>query len=210
MPAPIRPSQWCAAVPTTAADFCAKVKLVLVQIPTYLCSLFSWMFNEDGTFTNEFKSIASDLSPGDYKSSASSVVTMGWLYCNGQAVSRVTYAALFSAIGTEHGSGDGSTTFNIPDWRGYFMIGVSAAYPSGSTGGAATVALTLAETPAHQHQIAGRPLDPGLSSNQATNEVIIDDDWTGGSISKTTDSRGSGAAHENLPPYKTAYIYIRY
>lgn len=40
--------------------------------------------------------------------------TPNWLQCNGQAVSRTTYSGLFSAIGTTYGSGDGSTTFNVP------------------------------------------------------------------------------------------------
>ena len=47
----------------------------------------------------------------------------GWLKANGQAVSRTTYATLFSAIGTTFGSGDGSTTFNVPDLRGEFLRG---------------------------------------------------------------------------------------
>jgi microcystin-dependent protein len=47
----------------------------------------------------------------------------GWLACNGNDVSRSTYAALFSAISTTYGSGDGSTTFTLPDLRGYFVRG---------------------------------------------------------------------------------------
>lgn len=47
----------------------------------------------------------------------------GWLICDGSAVSRTTYAALFTAIGTNFGVGDGSTTFNIPDFRGRFARG---------------------------------------------------------------------------------------
>ena len=47
----------------------------------------------------------------------------GWLKANGAAVSRTTYAALFAAIGTTYGAGDGSTTFNLPDLRGEFMRG---------------------------------------------------------------------------------------
>ena len=46
-----------------------------------------------------------------------------WLFCDGSAVSRETYAALFSAIGTTYGNGDGSTTFNLPDYRGEFLRG---------------------------------------------------------------------------------------
>lgn len=47
----------------------------------------------------------------------------GWLKANGAAVSRTTYAALYSAIGTTYGTGNGSTTFNLPDLRGYFPRG---------------------------------------------------------------------------------------
>jgi microcystin-dependent protein len=47
----------------------------------------------------------------------------GWLLCNGSAISRTTYSALFSAIGTAHGQGDGSATFNLPDYRGQFLRG---------------------------------------------------------------------------------------
>ncbi|AOZ52678.1 hypothetical protein BKX93_02030 [Chromobacterium vaccinii] len=47
----------------------------------------------------------------------------GWLMANGSAVSRAAYAALFAAIGTTYGAGDGSTTFNLPDLRGEFVRG---------------------------------------------------------------------------------------
>ena len=48
----------------------------------------------------------------------------GFLACSGQAVSRTTYAALFTALGTTYGAGDGSTTFNLPDLRGEFIRGL--------------------------------------------------------------------------------------
>lgn len=54
---------------------------------------------------------------------AGSSIPTGWLECNGAAVSRTTYAALFSAISTTWGTGDGSTTFNLPDMRGKTPIG---------------------------------------------------------------------------------------
>jgi microcystin-dependent protein len=47
----------------------------------------------------------------------------GWLLCYGQAVSRTTYALLFAVIGIAYGSGDGATTFNLPDLRGRASIG---------------------------------------------------------------------------------------
>lgn len=54
---------------------------------------------------------------------ATSTVPTGWLECNGAAISRTTYARLFATIGTTFGAGNGTTTFNIPDCRGYFMRG---------------------------------------------------------------------------------------
>lgn len=63
-----------------------------------------------------------------------------WLLCDGTAVSRSTYAALFVAIGVAFGSGDGSTTFNLPDLRGKFAVGKTATgYGNvlGGTGGSA-------------------------------------------------------------------------
>lgn len=51
----------------------------------------------------------------------------GWLMCDGSAVSRSTYSRLYAIIGTTHGSGDGSTTFNLPDYRGRFLRGVDGS-----------------------------------------------------------------------------------
>jgi microcystin-dependent protein len=65
-------------------------------------------------------SVGTAASPGDVKMTAANTVPAGWLQNNGQAVSRTTFAALFDAIGTSYGSGDGSTTFNVPNDQGYF------------------------------------------------------------------------------------------
>lgn len=62
-------------------------------------------------------------TPGEVTHFARSTAPAGWLPCNGVAVSRSTYAALFGAIGTTFGAGNGSTTFNVPDLRGEFIRG---------------------------------------------------------------------------------------
>ncbi len=63
------------------------------------------------------------VPPGGVFYLATSTVPTGYLECNGAAVSRTTFAALFAAIGTTYGAGDGSTTFNVPDLRGEFVRG---------------------------------------------------------------------------------------
>lgn len=63
------------------------------------------------------------INPGAVIYHAKNVVPQGFLQCNGAAVSRTTYAALFAEIGTTFGSGDGSTTFNVPELRGEFIRG---------------------------------------------------------------------------------------
>ena len=63
------------------------------------------------------------MPPGALLDFAMQTAPTGWLACNGAAVSRTTYAALYNAIGTTFGIGDGSTTFNLPDFRGEFRRG---------------------------------------------------------------------------------------
>jgi len=68
-----------------------------------------------------------------------STVPSGFLECDGSAVSRTTYATLFSVVGTTYGAGDGSTTFNLPDLEDRLIISKSPDYSLGATGGANTV-----------------------------------------------------------------------
>lgn len=67
-----------------------------------------------------------------------------WLICDGRAISRTTYADLFAVIGTTYGTGDGSTTFNIPDLSGKVAIGSGTNYSLGSTGGKSELTLSAA------------------------------------------------------------------
>ncbi len=77
----------------------------------------------DGTqFQMQAESPAS-IGVGSVMAWTTSTIPAGWLECTGAAVSRSTYSALYAAIGTTYGVGDGSTTFNLPDYRGYFLRG---------------------------------------------------------------------------------------
>ena len=65
------------------------------------------------------------IPPGSYYGYAGleASIPVGWLLCDGRAVSRTTYANLFAAVSTIYGSGDFATTFNVPDLRGRFLRG---------------------------------------------------------------------------------------
>lgn len=76
----------------------------------------SSLVNTDNVTTNNV-----DILVGSVYYFVANVEPTGWLLCNGSAVSRTTYANLFAAIGTNYGAGDGSTTFNVPDFRGTFL-----------------------------------------------------------------------------------------
>jgi len=65
----------------------------------------------------------SNSTLGDIKASLQTANHGSWLLCDGQAVSRTTYADLFELIGINFGAGDGTTTFNVPDYRGKFLRG---------------------------------------------------------------------------------------
>lgn len=135
-----------------------------------------------------------------------------FLWCNGAAVSRTTYANLFNVIGTTYGSGDGSTTFNVPDTRGRTIInqGTGSGLTErtiGQTGGSERHVLTLDQLPPHGHGLArgsgsGSLKDPAMSS--AAYASLIDD--TG----YDSQSVGSGAAHNNMSPFVVMSHVIRY
>jgi len=73
-----------------------------------------------------------------YAGASAPAATVGgvaaWLLCDGTAVSRTTYAALFALIGSTYGAGNGSTTFNVPDLRGRIPIGAGTGAQNGGSG----------------------------------------------------------------------------
>lgn len=85
----------------------------------------SQLDSAQSTLQTSIDAINTDLAAtnyiGDIKASLQSANHGNWLICNGQAVSRTTYADLYALIGTNFGSGDGETTFNVPDYRGKFL-----------------------------------------------------------------------------------------
>jgi microcystin-dependent protein len=135
---------------------------------------------------------------------ASTAPNSSFVFPYGQAISRTTYSALYSLLSTTYGTGDGSTTFNIPDLRGRVLAGVdnmggsaasrltvsyfgANASTLGATGGGESHTLAASELPAHSHP--NTLTDPGHSHTLATNVVTA-----GAGGSPQTGSSGSGFA----------------
>ena len=87
----------------------------------------------------------------------------GWLKANGAAVSRTTYSALFAAIGTTYGIGDGSTTFNIPDARGEFIRGLD-------DGRGIDLSRTLGSTQAEEIKSHTHSVDPPSTTTSSAGD----------------------------------------
>jgi microcystin-dependent protein len=119
------------------------------------------------------------MPTGSITSYAGSTAPTGWLLCAGQAVSRSTYSSLFSVLSTTYGSGDGSTTFNLPDLRGRVVAGVDNM--GGTDAGRLSTSNTLgtasgSQTNTHNHYQSvgndGGVWYIGAFSNQPRSKVV--------------------------------------
>jgi microcystin-dependent protein len=134
---------------------------------------------------------------------SSASVPTGFLECNGQAVSRSTYSALFAIVGTTYGAGDGSSTFLVPDLQDNVAIGKSNNKALASTGGANTVAvaasgnvggstanasLSTAQLASHSHNIVGGTFAPGQPPGNSPQRT---------QSNKPTSNAGSGSGHSH-------------
>ena len=184
------------------ADITTTVPVVLPGVPTTSLQAATKSYVDTAQTTA--------APPGAIMAFAGTSAPTGWLAANGALVSRSTYAALFAAIGTTWGAGDGSTTFGLPDLRGTFLRG-SGTNATGSSSGAVgpNVGTYAADTylnhshgvtdPGHTHTLpqyntlqgtsaAGSTLYPGPPNNYAsasnTTGVTVNTSTTGGTETK--------------------------
>jgi len=207
------PKTWAAGNPLNAADLNDNFK----------------------TLQDAFNRLA---QPGIISAYGGPVVPTGWLLCDGSAVSRTTYAGLFTAIGTVHGSGDGASTFNLPDYRGRFLRGVdgaagndpdaatrTAAKTGGNVGnmlgslqGQATALPTLqfgiSTTGGHNHYLGGASdasvVSGHLTSSATTGTWTLSDTGPYGGSNTTTSGDHSHAVSGGDKETRPKNAYVNY
>jgi microcystin-dependent protein len=160
-----------------------------------------------------------------------SSVPSGYLECNGQAVSRSTYAALFAIVGTTYGAGDGYSTFLVPNLSDNVPIGKSNNKALASTGGANTVTnagniagstanatLSTPQLASHSHNKGWNPNNSAFRSNRPMSHPYLGptaspagsgNSGSGGGHSHNMSANFSGDATSVVQPYLTIMYLIK-
>jgi microcystin-dependent protein len=151
--------------------------------------------------------------------SAAINIPVGWLNCNGQSISRLTYANLFSAIGTTYG-GSGNN-FNVPDIQGRVVVGTGSgsglsSRSLGQKNGEETHILTTDEMPSHSHTSNATGDRIGLMTANNTNTATEADNTSDEPNiyalpqALSINSTGGGNSHNNMQPFIVLYYLIKY
>lgn len=208
---------------------CDNVTLAAIGEPPRFCNLAAMV----GWLRNFYYAVCDALGAGGGGGSTAipagvmmdfggTTAPTGYLLCDGAAVSRTAYSALFAAIGTAWGAGDGVTTFNLPDKRGRVSIGLDnmggasanrvvavAADSVGGSGGTENHTLVTGEMPSHSHTV-------NIRNGTGSTSCILDN--TGDALAVgvgtvtayTTPTTGGGGAHNNMQPYVALNQIIKY
>jgi microcystin-dependent protein len=151
----------------------------------------------------------------------------GYLLCNGQAVSRTTYAALFAAIATAYGVGDNSSTFNVPDLQQKFPLGKAVSGTGAALGAIGGAIDHIHSAPQHNHSIPTHTHP--LSGTAAATATVVNMQTpvgspasmatvththavTGTATAQTADVTGTNAAANtglNNPPFQVVNYIIK-
>ena len=153
------------------------------------------------------------LPAGMVMAFASHASIVGWLLCDGAAVSRTTYVTLFNTLGTGYGVGDGSTTFNLPNMSRRVIMGSGGTATAtisnvlGSTGGAETHTLTAAQMPSHDHTYARSYGGSTFTTDNVAGLTAIS---TVPIVTTLSGSAGGGGGHNNVQPCMVMIYMIKY
>ena len=188
----------------SAADITSGV-LATARLGTGIASTSTFL-RGDGSWSS-----SGSIPIGMVAPFAGSTAPTGWLLCYGQNVSRATYSALRDVLNYAFGSGDGSTTFGLPDLRGRVVAGLNNMGGTGSSalngqswsstlgqsgaGGSQSHTLSTSEMPSHNHSTISYGYFNAYVANQALNAV---QNYSQGFT--VTGSAGSGLSHNNVQP----------
>lgn len=177
------------------------------------------------------KTNQTDIHAGTMLDYGGGSLPVKFLACDGSAVSRSTYSLLFVAIGVNYGSGDGSTTFNLPDSRGAAVIGAGTGTYSGASPrtlgqfvGEENHTLTQNELASHTHNVFDAGHDHATDVNTGTgtpaivnnNTVLVSGNRNAGVRTSTDSSNiqqttiGGNVAHNTMQPSLVATKMIKY
>lgn len=191
---------------------------ILIQVSADGATKKLWFFDgETWNFVNFSAGSFTPVPTGSILIWSSDIVPSGFIACNGAAISRKDFSNLFNIIGTTFGSGNGLTTFNVPDMRGRVplckddingaanRVTATEADNIGQGAGEENHTLTISELAAHTHVEKG-----AANSGGFTRRVdILDTNDADSPTESTTGSTGGGAPHNNMQPYLTVYYIIK-
>ena len=163
-------------------------------------------FDEDGGITSQATATVSAIGfpVGAITAYGGAVAPSGWLVCDGSALSRGTYAALFAVIGTTFGAGDGTTTFNLPDLRGRFPLGKSTSGTGSTLGGTGGLIDHVHSGPSHTHTVTTGAPSATIAVQSGAGTTVATDTHT---HSATSGASGAGNTGTANPPFQ-AVTYL--
>lgn len=203
MPSPVTGDDFTITALTTS--LCDAFKKML-SISGSLKLWFDWAFNDDGTVTNEFlREFNGAFMPiGCVVWTPVNIVPAGFLACNGQEVSKTTYANLYAIIGDVEGTPLNPSNFIVPDLQDLFLVGASGTKAVGVEGGEENHTLTVPEIPAHTHNTNILLVIQGAASGSSGDNAPQPATGT------VTSSTGGGGSHNNMPPYRAGIWLIKF
>lgn len=172
---------------------------VTFTLPQADATVANQVMVSDAAGALSFATVNSLLPAGMIAPFGYSTAPTGWLLCDGSAVSRTDYSRLYDAIGAAWGAGDGSTTFNLPNFQRRTLVGMGGTGTAtlgntiASTGGTETHTLAIGEIPSHTHSQTNTN---SLTLNAGTGAAGTYPGVAAGS----TGSAGGGGSHNNMQP----------
>lgn len=208
----------------------AWFKAAFMRAISYMCDENNWIDQGDAGIdyardkANEMlESVTFNMKALDIGSVVmwmDNTIPLGYRVCNGQAISRTTFQALFDLWGVQFGAGDGSTTFNLPDLRDRSPMGVHLTVGLGNTAGEAEHQLTPLEMPSHTHTFIGDQHNhlvdqyngvPGGTTPRFSmpNGGLAAVRSTGSTYaSGTNETAGGDGAHNNIHPVLGVHFVV--